>query len=282
MQTVDIEELAARIAAPWKTAEGEGLLALMPPMLELLARGEPVSPEAVAGAIGRSPEQVRAALARLGGVDWDERGRVAGLGLTLRPTPHRVDLAGRTVFAWCALDTLIFPVLLGEPVAIESPCRATGETVRVEATPDGVEGVQPTSAVVSVVEPRDLAGLRGALCENVHFFRSAQAASGWLERHAGARLLPVAEAFRLGRLVAEDVFDVSRPTARSSTPIPSATPSQGPSGCGTGIRLRKPDDEQVRATVRSDGAEVAPPILDLVPQPALSPSQARDRLEGGR
>jgi alkylmercury lyase len=225
IDTPTILHLAARIRAPWRTPAGAVLLALVPPTLEHLATGEAVSPEEIALAAGRSPEEVRAALGQLVGVDRDERGRVAGLGLTLRPTPHRVELGGRTLFAWCALDTLIFPALLGRPARVESPCRGTGEPVRVEATPSGVEAVEPASAVVSIVAPRDLATFRGALCENVHFFRSSEAASSWLERHPEASILPVEEAFRLGRLIAEDTFRVSRslvPTAHEPAAVTNA------------------------------------------------------------
>jgi alkylmercury lyase len=170
-ETPRLDELAEIITAPWRTPEGAALLGLVPPTLELLSWGEPVSPEQIAAAAGRSPEQVRAALHRRSGVDWDERGRVAGLGLALRPTPHRIELGGRALFGWCALDTLVFPVLLGRPARSESPCRGTGEPVRAEATPAEVE-----------------------------------AASQWLAQHPGARLLPVGEAFRLGRLIADGTF----------------------------------------------------------------------------
>ena len=212
------EELAARIREPWRTPEGAVLRALVPPTLELLTRGESVSPEEIAAAAGLPAAAARAALDQFGGVDWDEQGRVVGLGLTLRPTPHRFGVAGRTLFAWCALDTLIFPVVLGRPASIESPCRGTGEAVRVVVTPRGVEAVEPASAVVSVVAPQDLASLRRVLCANAHFFRSAEAASGWLERHPEATIRPVEEVFRLGRVIAEGVFGVARPAGAERGP----------------------------------------------------------------
>jgi alkylmercury lyase len=109
--------------------------------------------------------EVRAALRQVGGVDWDEHGRVVGVGLTLRPTPHRFRLDGRTLYTWCALDALMFPALLGRPATVESPCRGTGEPVRVEVTPTAVGAANPPSAVVSFVAPRDLASVRSVVCE---------------------------------------------------------------------------------------------------------------------
>ncbi|MDP8928619.1 MAG: organomercurial lyase MerB [Actinomycetota bacterium] len=212
MKTKDLEELAARIAAPMRTTGGETFLEIVPPTLDLLARGKPAAPEEIAAAAGKSPEEVRAALDQFPSAEWDERGRLVGAGLTLNVTPHRLELESRTVFAWCALDALLFPVLLGRPASIESPCRGTGEPIRAEVTPAGIKAVEPLSAVVSVVEPKDVANIRGVFCENVHFFASPEAASRWLEKNPEAIILPVEDAFRLGRLIAEGVLDISRST----------------------------------------------------------------------
>jgi alkylmercury lyase len=64
---------------------------------------------------------------------------------------------------------------------------------------------------VSIVAARDLANFRSAGCHNAHFFSTPEASSRWLERHPEATILPVEDAFRLGRLIAEGVLDISRP-----------------------------------------------------------------------
>jgi alkylmercury lyase len=194
-----------------RSTAGEVLFEIVPPTLTLLAGGKPASLEEIAAAAGKSPEEVRAALDRFPSAEWDEQGRVVGLGLTLHPTPHRLELEGRPLFAWCALDALLFTVLLGRPASIESPCRGTGESVHIEARPAGIETVEPPSAVVSIVAARDLASVRSVFCENVHFFASPEAASRWLDRHPEATLLSVEEAFRLGRLIAEGLLHISHP-----------------------------------------------------------------------
>ncbi len=210
MKTNDLRELAARITAPMRTTGGRAFLEIVPPTLDLLARGEPTSPEEIAAASGKSPEEVRATLERFPSAEWDEQGRVVGLGLTLQLTPHRLELEGRTLFAWCALDALLFPALLGRPASIESPCRGTGDPVHIEVTPAGIEAVEPPSAVVSIVAARDLANLRRVSCNNTHFFSSPGAASRWLEKHPEATILSVEDAFRLGQLIAEGLSDISR------------------------------------------------------------------------
>src|SRR5215212_5514526 len=210
MKTNGLPELVARIAAPMKTTGGRAFLKIVPPTLELLARGKPVSPEEIAAASAKSPEEVRAALDRSPSAEWDEQGRVVGLGLTLQLTPHRLELEDRTLFAWCALDALLFPILLERPASIESPCRGTGELVHIEVTSAGIERVEPTAAVVSIVVARDLANFRRVSCNNAHFFSSPEAASRWLEKHPEATVLPAEDAFRLGRLIAEGLSDISR------------------------------------------------------------------------
>ena len=210
MKTNDLKELAARITAPMRTTGGKAFLELVPPTLDLLARGKPTSPEEIAAASSKPPEEVRATLDRFPSTEWDEQGRVVGAGLTLCLTPHRLELKGRTLFAWCALDALLFPVLLGRPASIESPCRGTGDPVHTEVTPAGIEMVEPPSAVVSVVAARDLANLRSVGCNNTHFFSSPEAVSRWLEKHPETTILPVEDAFRLGRLIAEGLLDISR------------------------------------------------------------------------
>jgi alkylmercury lyase len=217
MKTSNLQELAARITAPMRTTGGKAFLEIVPPTLDLLTRGKPVSPEEIAADSGKSPEEVRATLERFPSAEWDEQGRVVGLGLTLQLTPHRLELEGRTLFAWCALDALLFPLLLGRPASIESPCRGTGELVHIEVTPAGIETVEPHYAVVSIVAARDLANLRSVGCNNTHFFSSPEAASRWLEKHPEATILPAEEAFRLGRLIAEGLLDISHPNRPEDT-----------------------------------------------------------------
>ena len=82
--------------------------------------------------------------------------------------------------------------------------------MRVETTPAGIATVEPPCAVVSIIAARDLANIRSVGCNNTHFFAAPQAASRWLEKHPEAIILPVEEAFRLGRLIAQGLLDISR------------------------------------------------------------------------
>ena len=172
-------------------------------VIRLLAQGQPVSADALAQAAGRAREDVLAVIQGNYNVELDARGHIIGAGLSLRPTPHRLAVEGRMLYAWCALDALMYPPLLDMVVQVESPCAATERLVRVQVSTHGVQDVAPADAVVSVVKPDAAPGVRQAFCSHVHFFRSAQAAAPWLQAHPHGYLLSVGEAFRLGqRLIA--------------------------------------------------------------------------------
>lgn len=120
---------------------------LQPGLLRLVAGGQPVAVADIAAASGPPQDEVQAALAQLPDTELDEVGRVVGWGITQRPTPHQFDVAGRRLFTWCALDTLMFPALLGEGASVSSPCHATGEPihVRVDVDPDRITASHPTA-----------------------------------------------------------------------------------------------------------------------------------------
>jgi alkylmercury lyase len=87
------------------------------------------------------------------GVQLDATGNVVGAALTVRETSHRVLLGGRELYAWCALDTLFIPGLLGDAAMVRSTCPVSGEEVRLSVSPSGVDSCEPTGAALSVVLP---------------------------------------------------------------------------------------------------------------------------------
>jgi len=188
------EHLAAWFA---QTVTGEQRR-LLGHVLRELAGGQPVAPARLAALAGLPVDRVQALL-RQASSEWgDPSGqRLVGLGLTMVPTQHRYQTRGHHLWAWCAADTLMFPVGIGAPARVESPCAATGELIQVEVAPDGVRHVEPAGAVMSFVTPAiDLSQVRQAVCFNSHYFRSAEAAAPWQAQHPDGLVLPVAEAFQ--------------------------------------------------------------------------------------
>jgi alkylmercury lyase len=193
MSTDYVEQSIALIGR----VEGQELL---PHALRLLADGEPVALERLAAAAGSSVEDVEAALSAQASAERDEQGRLVGFALTLRPTTHRFTVDGRTLFAWCASDTLMLPVILGRPALVESTCPQTGQAIRIELTPDRVERLDPPDAVMTAVRPRgQLTDVRASTCNHGHFFSSIAATAAWADAHPDGHIYAVEEAFRLDR-----------------------------------------------------------------------------------
>jgi len=172
---------------------------LFPTLLKLLIQGTAVPPAKLAQALGWPISEVKAALDGRANLELDGQGNIVGLGLTLRKTEHIVEVDGRTLYAWCALDTLLFPALICRVARVTSSCAATGTPVRLLVTPEGVENVDPAGAVVSLVVPKASPDVRGVFCCLVKFFASAEAAKEWLALHPDAQVLPVTEAYQVGK-----------------------------------------------------------------------------------
>lgn len=179
---------------------GDTPLELVPPAVWLLAGGEPVELARLAEAAGWPVAKVKTVLSGFPRVDWDDDGRLAGLGLTLRPTRHRFTVDGHTLFTWCAMDTLLFPFILGRAAEVVSTCPATRQPVSLTVSPEGITGLSPADAVISGVRVAGpVADVRSVVCDHGHFFASAAAASPWQADHPGGEVRPVAEAFDVAR-----------------------------------------------------------------------------------
>ncbi|WP_216215712.1 organomercurial lyase [Amycolatopsis aidingensis] len=133
-------------------------------LLWRLAEGEPVTLLALAAAQGQPVATVQRALAGWPDVEYDEQGRIVGAGPILRPTRHRFEIEGRRLYTWCAMDTLVYPRLLGRPARITSACHALGTPIHLTIDDTGVTGLEPPTAVISLVTPEDLTSARSAFC----------------------------------------------------------------------------------------------------------------------
>lgn len=202
--SVSLETVASALAAASPTFDAEGQR-IVRQTFSLLARGRPVPPSAVAEAAAVPTQQAEDSLRSWPGVFWDDHDRVVGFwGLAidrLEPT-HRIEVNGRSVYGWCAWDTLFITHMLGTETQVESADPVTGEAVRLTVTPQGVKTFEPQDAVVSFLFPDGPVGpdVVQSFCHFVYFFASRRSGQRWVEDHPGTFLLSVDEAFELGRL----------------------------------------------------------------------------------
>jgi alkylmercury lyase len=201
MHDTELELLARQLAEGLRGEHDAFCRALA----RLLALGHPVTPERLASVLQMTVEQVAEVLAGLADLEVDQSGNVVGWGLTFIPTPHRFRMNGQQFYTWCALDALTYPALLRLPAGVESSCPVSGTKVSLSVTPAGVHDLTPPSAVISLVIPRQGSscnGDRGSFCDQSLFFRSRRDALIWQASSPSARLLSVADAYHVGRLIA--------------------------------------------------------------------------------
>jgi alkylmercury lyase len=183
--------------------------ALLPEILSRLASGVPVDGAQLAG-LPAWREDVWDEL-RAWGANVDDKGRIVAIaGMSIPWTPHRIELeGGRGFHAWCALDSLVLPQILGEDARIRSVCPVTGTPVSLEVTGNGEIRHAPSDLTVSVVVPQaegntggvclrpSLVGRRGFFCSRVWFFVSREVGTRWLVSSAGAVLITPEEGLAL-------------------------------------------------------------------------------------
>jgi alkylmercury lyase len=143
----------------------------------------------------------------------DERGRVLGFGgLAAAPMHHIFRMDGRTLWTWCAWDSLFIPELLDTTAHVESPDPESGEVVRLEVGPHGVTAVEPERPVVSFLVPdgsefdKSAANVMATFCHFVFFFASRASGKRWVANHRGTFLYSLDEAVALARRLNAKVF----------------------------------------------------------------------------
>jgi alkylmercury lyase len=174
-------------------------------LIRQLAAGKPVSAECLAADSNMEEPAVVAVLQQMSDVAYDDAGNVVGFGLSLIPTAHQFSVNSRTLYTWCALDTFLYTALLAQPSRVRSHCPVTAQPIRLAMTPEGITEVSPTSSVISLVVPDGSIAdcRRSAFCNYGHFFATADAGTAWLNRHPTGNILSIADAHRLGHLLAK-------------------------------------------------------------------------------
>jgi alkylmercury lyase len=130
----------------------------------------------------------------------DDSGNVAGFwGLTVAEMPpHAIEAGGVRLSAWCALDTLFLPEVLGTSIRVRSVSPGSHESIELEVEPR-VVSTAPQGLVVSFLRPGSPfdSDVITIFC---HFFASPEAGERWVEEHPGTFLLSLSDAFELARV----------------------------------------------------------------------------------
>ena len=208
-EEVGWDQLDVAIAGATPTLdEREQRLALT--IYRLLATGRPVTLRAAATDVGQSDDDVERILQSWPGVFRDDAGAVVAFwGLSLYEMPHRLHVAGATVFAWCAWDPLFLAAIVG-PMDVATDDATTGDSIGYHVDSDGtISDLTHPAAVLSFLRPDrpwddDIVT---TFCHYVRMFSDAGAAQRWTAMNEGTFVINLAEAVDLGRRHVHRSFD---------------------------------------------------------------------------
>jgi len=168
----------------------------------LLSEGNAVPLEFLSERAGMSLADLKTTLQNWPGVFYDDNHRIIGFwGIAIDEMPHRLEVNGKTVYAWCAWDTLFLPELLDTSAHITSHCASTGDEISLIISPMGIES-QSDQIMVSFLVPDNselVENITTSFCQYVFFFRTRASAEHWVTEHPGTFLLSLGEAFTVGR-----------------------------------------------------------------------------------
>src|SRR5262245_13624833 len=139
----DINALADRIVGPVARFDSKSQRVAVK-LYHLLADGSPVPLARLANTLNLPGDTVGEILSRYATFS-DGQGAIIGFGgLTVAEMPpHRFQVEGRTLYTWCAWDSLFIPGILGKPADVTSRDPITHTPISMRVAPDGVTDVRP-------------------------------------------------------------------------------------------------------------------------------------------
>jgi len=201
--THDLEKLSAFFVDAFPKMNPEEQV-LARTIYQQLAQGKPLSLESLAGMLNQAVEVIKKRLVQWGSVFYNNTGGIIGfLGITVDETHHRMQINGKTSYAWCAWDTLFIPELVGATAQVTSTCATTNKPITLAVTPQGVRSA-PVDIWVSFLLPDEKAvqeNVTTSFCCHVRFFSSRAAGGTWTAQNEGTFLLTLDDAFKVGKKV---------------------------------------------------------------------------------
>lgn len=144
---------------------------------------QPIPIAELADKAGYTPSQVEEILGGpelAGRSKRDRTGNLAGIaGLSVEPTPHAIQLDGKTLWTWCALDAVGILAALEATATIHSKTPADASLLDIRF----VGGVSQTDTVLFILDGFDPRSSLETWCPSVNFFTNAQTAAQWVKEN---------------------------------------------------------------------------------------------------
>jgi len=172
--------------------------------LQLLSKGEPVSPDRLAEAWGMPLEQVNAIFEQASALETlqlDDSGNMVGTAISLVPSSHKFQVDKKNLYAWCAYDAIYAPGVIGKNAIIDSVDPISNESIRIKVSPEGVTDSEPNGIFATVVgmEADARGGAKSPRCNQMQFFVSEENANKWSADHPGVSIMTVDQLFDVAR-----------------------------------------------------------------------------------
>lgn len=199
--TAERLELAVRESFP-KLDESEQRISLA--LYRALANGRPVALPQLAESPGLpGAVELAAVVDAWPAVYRNDQGEVIGYwGLALGGTGHAIEVRGVSLTTWCAWDTLFLPEVLQADINVDSMCPVSGKHVRLQVGPTGVVSSDPSSPVLSFLDPTGKVddGVISSFCHYIHFFADRRAGEQWISSRPNGLLLDLKQGWHLARV----------------------------------------------------------------------------------
>lgn len=162
-----------------------------------------IGPDKLASISGQTTEEIDTYLNKIPGVFRDDHKNVIGFwGLTAAPVSHHQLIAdGKTLYAWCAWDTLFLPALLDQAFTVTSKCQQTDATIELLVSPKEILKASSQDIVLSMLAPDESEfeqDVVASFCHLIHFFESMRSGQAWIADKQNIELITLEEAFELG------------------------------------------------------------------------------------
>ncbi len=255
-------------------------------LLELLAVGRPIPRDKALAAIEELDIDHGKARAFLdSSTERTEDGEIAGFGLTCNLTGHHVTIDGARMSTWCAMDTMIFAIVLGRTLLVESTAPGTEKTVHLTAHPYGPVDIDPPTAVITwprrskdEVDLESVSGIQATLCNHSLLFATRDEAQRWAAGRDDIAILSVRDGFDIARAVAEGFlrYRQQQPSSAAREPVPQLLKGRAAAGLTSAARHvhrrvlhefaatgRAPAPAELRGLAREHGADPDAVLTEL-------------------
>jgi len=161
-------------------------------ILKELLLGKPISKDRYFELADLPSLTAKRVLEKLGELDEHDN-LVAFSGLSLKPTQHQFNVNGVKLFAWCAVDTIMFAKWLEIEAEVQTNDPLDGSLINLRIKGDQLLSTSHEAVYVSWLDSVDTCNIRVSFCDHVSFFAHQHTAQKWLENNKEGKILTINE-----------------------------------------------------------------------------------------